>query len=332
MDKSIKTVELSDKKLTLYDKLLSKGYDEETSAKYVNDEIGVDLLPEVERPVVVEKPVEDNSVKNEVDPKERTGLIQQQQGSLQNAVVNIETELVADFIAGVRKLTAKTINAIDSETNPDDFVSKKDQKEKINDLALILLGFYGVIMNWKASEVMRSRTTKYALDGVFNLNNDVKKYIKNLSKNVAESHIETVMDDLYKIAYEAAQKGMSQIEIINEIKNKYSYDISETRAKTVARTETNRAFTRAQYEADKQFVEQNGLEGKVFKQWHTRSDNPCEFCQALEDEGLVPFEDTFRDIGQSITVDGKSLDVNFESLEAGNAHPNCSCDYELVIK
>ena len=140
------------------------------------------------------------------------------------------------------------------------------------------------------------------------------------------------MDDLYKIAYEAAQKGMSQIEIINEIKNKYSYDISETRAKTVARTETNRAFTRAQYEADKQFVEQNGLEGKVFKQWHTRSDNPCEFCQALEDEGLVPFEDTFRDIGQSITVDGKSLDVNFESLEAGNAHPNCSCDYELVIK
>ena len=333
MDKSIKQVDLSDSRLELYNKLLLLGYDQETASQYVNDEIGVDLLPEVERPiVVVEKPIEDNSVKNEVDPKERTGLIQQQQGSLKNAVVNIETELVADFIAGVRKLTNKTVNDIDSETNPDDFVSKKDQKEKINDLALVLLGFYGVIMNWKASEVMRARTTKYALDGVFNLNNDVKKYIKNLSKNVAESHIETVMDDLYKIAYEAAQKGLSQTEIINEIKNKYSYDISETRAKTVARTETNRAFTRAQYEADKQFVEQNDLEGKVFKQWHTRSDNPCEFCKALEDEGLVPFEDTFRDIGQSITVDGKSLDVNFESLEAGNAHPNCSCDYELVIK
>lgn len=332
MDKSLKEVDLMDKKLSLYDKLLAQGYDEETSAKYVEDEIGVSLLPKVERPVVVEKPVEDNSVKNEVDPKERTGLIQQQQGSLQNAVVNIETELVADFIAGVRKLTAKTINAIDSETNPDDFVNKKDQKEKINDLAVVLLGFYGVIMNWKASEVMRARTTKYALDGVFNLNNDVKKYIKNLSKNVAESHIQTVLDDLYKIAYESAKKGMSQIEIINEIKNKYSYDISETRAKTVARTETNRAFTRAQYEADKQFVDQNDLQGKVFKQWHTRSDNPCEFCKALEDEGLVPFENSFRDIGQSIKVDGKSLDVNFESLEAGNAHPNCSCDYELVIK
>ena len=336
MDKSIKQVDLSDSRLELYNKLLLLGYDQETASQYVNDEIGVDLLPEVELPKIeIPKDEAENKIqKNKLDFKEKQkkGLIQQQQGSLQNAVVNIETELVADFIAGVRKLTAKTINAIDSETNPDDFVNKKDQKEKINDLAVVLLGFYGVIMNWKASEVMRSRTTKYALDGVFNLNNDVKKYIKNLSKNVAESHIETVMDDLYKIAYEAAQKGMSQIEIINEIKNKYSYDISETRAKTVARTETNRAFTRAQYEADKQFIDQNDLQGKVFKQWHTRSDNPCEFCQALEDEGLVPFEDTFRDIGQSITVDGKSLDVNFESLEAGNAHPNCSCDYELVIK
>ena len=339
MDKSLKEVDLMDKKLSLYDKMLSKGYDEETSAQYVEDEIGVGQLPKVERPVVEdisEEQTQESLTKNETDPKERTGLIQQQQGALQNAVVNIETELVADFIAGVRKLTNKTVNDIDSETNPDDFVSKKDQKEKTRDLAVILLGFYGVIMNWKASEVMRLRTTKYALDGVFNLNSDVKKYIKSLSNKVSESHIQTLMDDLYKIAYESAKKGLSQTEIINEIKNKYSYDISETRAKTVARTETNRAFTRAQYEADKQFVDQNDLQGRVFKQWHTRSDNPCEFCKALEDEGLVPFEDSFRDVGQSITVGSgknkKSMDVTFERIESGNAHPNCSCDYELVIK
>ena len=339
MDKSLKEVDLMDKKLSLYDKMLSKGYDEETSAQYVEDEIGVGQLPKVERPVVEdtsEEQTQESLTKNETDPKERTGLIQQQQGALQNAVVNIETQLVADFIAGVRKLTNKTVNDIDSETNPDDFVSKKDQKEKTRDLAVILLGFYGVIMNWKASEVMRLRTTKYALDGVFNLNSDVKKYIKSLSNKVSESHIQTLMDDLYKIAYESAKKGLSQTEIINEIKNKYSYDISETRAKTVARTETNRAFTVAQYEADKQFVDQNDLQGRVFKQWHTRSDNPCEFCKALEDEGLVPFEDPFRDIGQSITVGSgknkKSMDVTFERIESGNAHPNCSCDYELVIK
>ncbi len=337
MDKSLKEVDLMDKKLSLYDKLLAQGYDEETSAKYVNDEIGVDLLPEVERPiVVVEKTIEDNSVKNEVDPKERTGLIQQQQGSLKNAVVNIETELVADFINGVRKLTAKTVNEITSETTPEDFVTKTEKKDRVDDLAVVLLGFYGVIMNWKGSEVMRLRTTKYSLGGDFSFGNSIKSYIKNISKKVAQRHIDTVMDDLYKIAYEAAQKGMSQVEIINEIKNKYGYDISETRAKVVARTETNRAFTRAQYEADSQFIEQNDLQGKVFKKWHTRSDHPCEFCRALEQEGMIPFDQPFRGLGTTVTVEkgkkSKSMDVDFESVEAGTLHPNCSCDYELVIK
>ena len=340
MDKSIKQVDLSDSRLELYNKLLLLGYDQETASQYVNDEIGVDSLPEVELPKIeIPKDEAENKIqKNKLDFKEKQkkGLIQQQQGSLQNAVVNIETELVADFIAGVRKLTPKTVNTIDSETSPDDFVSKKDQNEKINDLAVVLLGFYGVVMNWKAQEVMRLRTAKYQLSGIFKLNNEVKTYLKDLSKKVAVSHVETVMDDLYKIAYEAAKKGMSQTEIINEVKNKYSYDISENRAKVVARTETNRAFTRSQFEADKQFVDQNDLQGKVYKKWHTRSDNPCEFCKALEAEGMIPFDEAFRDAGDSITVgkgkNAHTLDIDFERLEAGNAHPNCSCDYELVIK
>ena len=340
MDKSIKQVDLSDSKLELYNKLLLLGYDQETASQYVNDEIGVDLLPEVELPKIeIPKDEAENKIqKNKLDFKEKQkkGLIQQQQGSLQNAVVNIETELVADFIAGVRKLTPKTVNTIDSETSPDDFVSKKDQNEKINDLAVVLLGFYGVVMNWKAQEVMRLRTAKYQLSGIFKLNNEVKTYLKDLSKKVAVSHVETVMDDLYKIAYEAAKKGMSQTEIINEVKNKYSYDISENRAKVVARTETNRAFTRSQFEADSQFVEQNELDGKVFKKWHTRSDNPCEFCKALEQEGMIPFDQSFRNVGESVSVgkgkNKKTLDVDFETLEAGNLHPNCSCEYELIIK
>jgi len=346
MDKSVKETELSDKKLELYDKLLQKGYDEKTSAEYVNGEIGVDALPKVERPKV-EVPKDDttdnpddskNSTKNKLDPKEkqRKGLIQQQQGSLQNSVVNIETELVADFINGVRKLTAKTVNDITSETTPEDFVTKTEKKDRVDDLAVVLLGFYGVIMNWKGSEVMRLRTTKYSLGGDFSFGNSIKSYIKDISKKVAQSHIDTVMDDLYKIAYEAAQKGMSQVEIINEIKNKYSYDISETRAKAVARTETNRAFTRAQYEADSQFIEQNDLQGKVFKKWHTRSDHPCEFCRALEQEGMIPFDQPFRALGTTVTVGkgkkAKSIDVDFESVEAGNLHTNCSCDYELIVQ
>lgn len=338
LDKDVKQVELEDKKIDLYQKMLDKGYNEDIASEYVNDEIGVELLPKVAKPKIdTKKDDSKNSIKNKLDPKEkqRTGLIQQQQGALQNAVVNIETELVADFINGVKKLTSKTVNDITSETTPDDFVTKTDKKDRIDDLAVVLLGFYGVIMNWKGSEVMKLRTTKYSLGGDFNFDNTIKSYIKDISKKVAQNHIDTVMDDLYKIAYEAAKKGMSQVEIINEIKNKYSYDISETRAKAVARTETNRAFTRAQYEADSQFIEQNDLQGKVFKKWHTRSDHPCEFCRSLEQEGMIPFDQAFRGLGTTVTVGkgkkAKSLDVDFESVEAGNLHTNCSCDYELVV-
>ena len=340
MDKDIKSVELSDKKLSLYEKLLIDGYDEKTASDYVNDEIGVESLPKVaitKPETIVDKP-KNNFNKNKLDPKEkqRKGLIQQQQGALQNAVVNIETELVADFINGVKKLTSKSINAITDDTKQEDFVTATEKKDRINDLGLILAGFYGVIMSWKGSEVMRLRTTKYSLGGSFIFGSDVKSYIKEISKKVSQNHIDTVMDDLYKIAFESAKKGMSQIEIINEIKNKYSYDISETRAKAVARTETNRAFTRAQYEADSQFIEQNELDGKVFKKWHTRSDHPCEYCKALENEGMIPFDQSFRGLGGTVTVGkgkkAKSFNVEFESVQAGNLHTNCSCDYELVIQ
>ena len=273
--------------------------------------------------------------KNKLDKKEKekSGLITQQQGALQNAIVNIETQFVSDFMNGIKKLVKNDIN---ENTGLEDVVTKKEKKESIDELIAVLITFYGITMSLNGSSVMKKRIGKYALLGQFTLNKEIKDYIKLTSKKVAESHIETVGNDLLRIAREAALKGYTQSQIINEIKNKYSYDISETRAKVVARTETNRAFTRSQYEADKQFIEQNELGGKVFKKWHTRSDHPCKFCESLANEGMIPFEDSFRDVGESVTVgkgkNKKTLNVDFEKLEAGNLHPNCSCEYELIIK
>ena len=115
-----------------------------------------------------------------------------------------------------------------------------------------------------------------------------------------------------------------------------SHDITDKRARVVARTETNRAFTMAQYDADRQFIEQNGLEERAFKRYHTRSDNPCPFCVSLERQGLIPFDEPFVKKGGSVTarVEGEEVtfNVNFDNVFAGNLHPNCSCDYELVIE
>jgi len=179
---------------------------------------------------------------------------------------------------------------------------------------------------------MRDRIGEYALPGSFTMGNDIKKYIKTSAKKAASSHVQTLSNDLYQAVREAALQGKSRDNIIKVIKEKYNKDIVEKRATTIARTETNRAFSHAQYEADIQFVQQNKLQNRAFKQWVTRSSNPCAFCKALEAEGPIPFTNDFRGLGDSVVVDGKTLTVSYESLQAGNAHPNCSCIYKLVIE
>lgn len=183
---------------------------------------------------------------------------------------------------------------------------------------------------------MRGRVSKFALPGTFKIDRESRDYIKRISRKVSESHVDTVLDDILVTARKSALEGKSIAEIQRDIKKNYTDVISETRAKAIARTETNRAFTRAQFDADRQFIEQNDLQGRAFKQWVTRSDNPCPFCLALEAEGPKPFFTNFRDLGKTVdvTVKGKekSLPVDFEALEAGNAHVNCACEYELIIK
>ncbi len=340
-DKNIKLVEILDKKLNLYNKLIGEGYDEETAAQYANDEIGVESLPKVEEkePVETDESDEskkkDNKIKNKLDIKEKQkkGLVQQQQGALQNAIVNVEAQVVSSFIEGVSKLTKNSIN---SKTKKDDFISEEDKNKYVAELILVLAAFYGIVMAWKGQETMRDRISTFVLLGTFEFDKEIKKYIKEISNKVAVSHIDTIINDLYETAMDAAKRGLGEVEIISELRSKFGLDISEERARAIARTEANRAFTMAQYEADKQFIEQNGLEGKAFKKWHTRSSNPCEFCLALEREGMIPFDEAFRDLGETIEVtkDGKTkvLPVDFARLEAGNAHTNCSCEYELIIK
>jgi len=210
-------------------------------------------------------------------------------------------------------------------------LTETEKNQYIDELIAVLVIFYGVVMQFEGSKSMRKRTSEYTMTGQFTLDQTTKKYIKNISEKVADSHINTVVDDILVTARASALEGKSQAEIIRDIRDKYNETISETRAKTIARTETNRAFTRAQYEADRQFIKQNKLSKRAYKRWKTRSDNPCEFCKSLENGPLIKFADAFADLGDDIEVDGKTLPVNFETIEAGNAHTNCSCIYELVL-
>lgn len=342
-----KKAENKTKNYDLFKKLVDDGYEEKVASQFVNGEITLEKLG---KPTNDPKPdpVAAGTVPALPAPKDKKGRgkqflrlndisrgqVQDQESFLQNSVVNIEGQLAVAAINRVPKLvkndTAK--NDIDSES---DLITKKDKKEAINELILVLTAFYGIVTMIQGKDTIKDRIAKYGGEARYLLDKISKDGIKKTAEAVAKSHVDTVSAELYKIAREAALKGKSQLEIIGEIKSAYSHDITEIRARLVARTETNRAFTMAQFDADRQFIEQNQLEERAFKRYHTRSDNPCAFCKSLESAGLVPFEDPFVKKGDTVTakVDGKEVkfNVSFQDVHAGNLHPNCSCDYELVI-
>ncbi len=162
----------------------------------------------------------------------------------------------------------------------------------------------------------------------------------DLAADIGKAYRRKATDaDLVK-AREMAMSGDSQQQIVRAIKNEYSDHITTARAKAIARTETNRAFTQSQFQADRQFLEQNDLTKKAYKKWVTTNDNPCEICKELASQPPIPFEKNFASIGDELSVtfetNGKTkvqkLMVEFEDLTAGNAHVNCGCKYELVLK
>lgn len=346
-DADMKDTEVKEKQYDLYQKLVDQGYKTDIAAKYIKGEITLDMLgkptekPKVD-PIAPIPPVDTKKVdttttqavdSNETQNNELTSAVTQAEGQLKNAVVNIEEQVTITVINRVDAKFRKIKNAIEEDfTQESDVITKAEKKAFMNELSLVLAGFYGIILNLQGGQVMRDRMGEFALGGDFSMNNDIRKYIRDLAGKVSESHINTISNDLYQIVREEALKGKSQQELVALIKEKYSSTIIQSRAESVARTETNRAFTRAQFEADTQFISQNKLETRAFKQWIVRSSNPCPYCQSLASEGPIPFSQNFRSLGESVTVDDKSLPVNFESLEAGNAHPNCNCIYRLIIQ
>jgi len=333
LDAKLKEVELADAKLTLYQSLINKDIPNDVAEQYVMGEIEVGQLPiEKSLPVItptedVEEDTEEDTQDNKVKNKLNDSVIKQQQGVLKNEIVNIDSRLMMTMLNRLRK-KANNVE-LDSES---DLITKKEKKEISDELILTLSMFYGLIFNIAGQGVMSDRLLQYGLSGSFKIDKKTTDAIKKITSKVGISHVDTISKEMYKVASEEAMQGKSLSEIESTLTTRFSGQISEARATVVARTETNRAFTLSQFEADKQFIEQNRLEGVAYKQWRTRSSNPCEVCQALEKEGPVPFGKNFRNLGDSITVGDTSLIVDFVPLEAGNAHPNCSCTYELVLE
>lgn len=300
-------------------------------------------------------------IRNAVDDDSQS-VIETQQGSLQNSIVDIETRLTGSVLTNFNKIE----NQLSDEN---EILSQEERDRLVSELTLVLAGFYMLIIPLYARTIANRRLKEFGSSTDFEVNNEVKKYIDQISSQVSESHINTIFTDLYRsitntyndiiesqiekikdtgrkvtdddlvLARKTALEGGSRQQIVNSIKDEYK-DITANRAKAIARTETNRAFTQAQYQADLQFIKQNGYDGQAYKKWITRSSNPCPTCLDLASQPPIPFTKNFADLGDKIITtyeeNGKTKVktqmVDFEPLSAGNAHVNCGCTYQLIIE
>lgn len=334
----IKDNQIRKEQFELRESLIAKGYDRELASKYVQGEIEImDLGEPTEEPEPTtepaEEPVEENNalktVNNQLDPDEQ-GVVTQHQGTLENAVKNIEIQASMMVMKKVVK------NKFDDES---DIINKTDRRQLEAEMKQALESFYLVIIPLYAKRTMNRRMQEFQKLGVFNMNTEVKNYIRVIASKTSASHLDTIFEDLRNAVQKAAFDGASQQELINAITSEYT-EISKNRAKAIARTETNRAFTQSQFQADKQFLKENKLTGQAYKQWVTTSDNPCAICQELASRPPVPFKQDFVEFGSELAVtyeaDGKTRVLkqkfDYEPLEAGNAHVNCGCKYRLIVE
>lgn len=293
--------------------------------------------------------------------------VEAQTSNLQAVAVNVESRIAAAVIDKV------TNNAFESE---DDIIDAKARQEAEQELELALRSFYTVLLNLWAQEAMKQTMERFGLGGTFRMDKAVRDYITETAQKTAASHVATVVGDLhqtiqitarrlideevkrlkglpeipgipdkgdkaiYELARRTALAGAGQEEIVRAVRQEFQ-QMSKTRAVTIARDQAMRAYNRAQYEADREFVAQNGLEAQAYKRWVTRSGNPCPFCRAQAARGLIPFSQPFVELGTVLTEtyekkDGttgvRKLSVDYEEAVAGNLHTNCQCKEELVIR
>lgn len=196
-----------------------------------------------------------------------------------------------------------------------------DASRHIQELSLAFTVYYTALFPTYAAE--RARQTAKELDRPVRrveLTDRVRQSIQNFSFREAESHINTILMDLEN----AKALGKPLEQAFEEIKAR--------RAPAIAENAAARVLSFSRYEADLQVLAHEGLLDKAYKELHSLTGEPCEFCKALIAKGPIPFVDNFVDKGTTISVDGKSMDFDYEDISAGNVHPNCNCAYRLVIE
>lgn len=349
-DRELKDAQIGKAKAETAKILIDTGYEAESVGKFLDldDELvfeerqpkglpipGGTLQPDEDMPE--EMPEEMRELKqalNRFSPGLET-VVRGYETTLENQVTNIEGQVLQAVLPKLTDKFAKN-QLTDEEAQT---IPAADRKRIERDLELALAAFGLGIVTLFAGQTMTRRFAEFGLPAEFTVTSEVSGVIKSGAKLSANSHMDTFISTVFSEARKAGLEGLSRDGIVGRLTAQFPA-LARTNARRVARTESYKAVNLSQYEADKQFLEQNGLESKAYKQWVTQSSNPCPYCIEMAKRPAVPFSDNFLDLGDSVKAEfdnhgsttTREQHVTFEPITSGTLHPNCSCSYELVIR
>lgn len=213
----------------------------------------------------------------------------------------------------------------------------------VNELRTILTDYYYAVVPILGQAVSDFRRQQYGMVTEFELNDPIRQMIRRRVSKTSAAHFDYIDNTMTNLLKKAVDGGWSRDRMVREIQRTFNQEIATSDAKRLAVTETNNAFNKSQFWADRQFIEQNNLEGRAYKQWVTYSPDPCPHCIALSQQSPIPFDKPFINVGDSFGAEFEHKDgtkvvryitpnSEFGPVEDGNAHPNCACKYRLVLK
>lgn len=130
----------------------------------------------------------------------------------------------------------------------------------------------------------------------------------------------TTKNELITLVNNALNDNETVGQISRKIEGYYS---DEYKAQRLSRTEVNRSYRDIDLENSSRISEQYDL--TYTKTWRVTSGDPCEFCLSLDGQELESGE-SFVPNGEKVQgVNGNEYVNNWDDVEAGGLHPNCTC-------
>lgn len=162
---------------------------------------------------------------------------------------------------------------------------------------------------------------------------ELKTTINDFARKESTSHMNTIRTDIEN-ALAIIRTKTSDPEEMKSLFAQAFADIQKHRAVAIANNAAARIFNISQYEADLQFLTRAGKLNSAYKVLFSLTGTPCSICSyiiATTNASPIPFTSAFADMGDTIEAGGTKMTFNYETIIAGNVHPNCHCAYRLIV-